>query len=61
MRKFGKAVLPFLAVVMLLVIGNPSLLWASSAVPEISPSSTGIAALGLIAGAVLVIRGNRKK
>jgi hypothetical protein len=61
MRKFGKAVLPVLAVVMLLVIGNPSSLWAGSSVPEIDPSSTGIAALSLIAGAVLVIRGRRKK
>jgi hypothetical protein len=61
MRRFGRAVLPVLAVVMLLVIGNPSLLWAGTSVPEIDPSSTGIAALGLIAGAVLLIRGHRKK
>jgi hypothetical protein len=61
MRKFGKAVLPVLAVVILLVIGNPSLLWAGVSVPEIDPSSTGMAALGLIAGSVLLIRGRREK
>jgi hypothetical protein len=59
MRKFGKAVLPVLAVVALLVIGAPSSLWASP-VPEIDPSS-GMSALALIAGAVLLIRGRRKK
>ena len=58
MRKFGKAVLSVLAVVALLVIGAPSSLWAS--VPEIDPSS-GMSALALIAGAVLLIRGRRKK
>jgi hypothetical protein len=61
MGKSGKAVLPVLAVVMLLVTGNPSSLWAGVSAPEIDPSSTGIAALGLIAGAVLLIRGRRKK
>jgi hypothetical protein len=60
MREFGKAVLPVLAVVMLLVIGNPSSLWAGIPAPEIDPSSTGIAAITLIAGAVLMIRGRRK-
>ena len=61
MRKFGKAVLPVLAVVTLLVVGAPSSLWANvTSVPEIDPSSTGIAAIALIAGAVLMIRGRRK-
>jgi len=61
MRKFGKAVLPVLAVVALLVIGTPSFLWAGPApVPEIDPSS-GMSALALIAGAVIVFRGMRKK
>jgi hypothetical protein len=61
MRKFGKAVLPVLAVVALLVIGAPSSVWASNLpVPEIDPT-TGTAALALIAGAVALIRGRRKK
>ena len=61
MRKFGKAVLPMFAVVALLVIGHPSSSWASfSSVPEIDPSS-GMSALTLLAGAVVVIRGWRKK
>jgi hypothetical protein len=57
---FGKSVLPVLAAVTLLVIVAPSSLWASATVPEIDPSSTGIAAIALIAGAVLMIRGRRK-
>jgi hypothetical protein len=57
---FAKSVLPVLAAVTLLVIVAPSSLWASGTVPEIDPSSTGIAAIALIAGAVLMIRGRRK-
>ena len=62
MRKCGRVALPMLAVVALLVIGHPSSSWAGDfpTVPEIDPSS-GLAALGLVAGAVLVIRGWRKK
>ena len=59
MHKFAKAALPVIAVATLLVIGNPSSLWAAP-VPEIDPSS-GMAAMALLAGAVLVIRGCRKK
>jgi hypothetical protein len=58
MRKFVKVMLPVIAAVTLLVIGTPSSLWA--AVPEIDPSSS-MAALALLAGAVMVIRGSRKK
>jgi hypothetical protein len=57
-RKFPKAVLPVIAAVALVVIGSPSSLWAIP-VPEIDPSS-GMAAMALLAGAVLVIRGRRK-
>jgi hypothetical protein len=61
MRKFAKVALPVIAVATLLVIGNPSSLWAAFfTVPEIDPSS-GMAAMALLAGAVLVIRGWRKK
>jgi hypothetical protein len=59
MRKCGKAVLPALAVVALLVAGAPSSLWATGT-PEIDPSS-GMSALALLAGAVALIRGWRKK
>jgi hypothetical protein len=68
MRKFLKATLPVIAAVTVLVIGNLSSLWAGHprhpgpvpAVPEIDPSS-GMAAIALLAGAVLVIRDWRKK
>ena len=66
MRKFLKATLPVIAAVTVLVIGNPSSLWAGHpphpgpVVPEIDPSS-GMAAIALLAGAVLVIREWRKK
>lgn len=58
MHKFGKAVLPILAAATLFVIGSPSSLWAlvHPRVPEIDPSS-GMAAMTLLAGAVVVIRG----
>jgi len=62
MRKVAKTTLPVLAVVALLVIGNPSSLWAwvPAAVPEIDPLS-GMSALALLAGAVVVIRSWRKE
>jgi hypothetical protein len=59
-RTFGKAVLPMLVVVALLVIGHPSSSWATATVPEIDPSS-GLSALTLLAGAVVVIRSWRTK
>ena len=60
MRKFGKVVLPIVAVVALLIVGAPSSLWAFPGAFEIDPSS-GMPALALIAGAVMIIRGRRKK
>jgi hypothetical protein len=62
MRKFVKATLRAVAALALLVIGLPTVSMAAGAVtaPEID-ATTGVAALGLIAGAVLVIRGRRKK
>jgi LPXTG-motif cell wall-anchored protein len=47
---------------MVLVIGAPGVLRAGpvTSAPEVDPS-TGVAALALLAGAVLVIRGRRKK
>jgi hypothetical protein len=45
----------------LLLMGFSSLVFAGgTAVPEISPAS-GVAALAILSGAVLVIRGRRKK
>jgi len=74
MRLFRKTALPMLAVVALLIIGRPTSSWAgwgpcgggggtsciTVPVPEIDPAS-GLSALTLLAGAVLVIRGRRKK
>ena len=61
MREFAKVMLPVIAALTLLVIGTPSSLWAVPVVgPEIDPSS-GMAAMALLAGAVMVIRGSRKK
>ncbi len=57
MNNFSKALLT----IAVLVIGTPAILSATPvAVPEIDPS-TGLAAMSLIAGTVLVIRGRTKK
>jgi len=45
---------------VLLLIGMGSAAFAVPAVPEINPASAG-SALALISGAVLVLRGRRKK
>jgi LPXTG-motif cell wall-anchored protein len=46
---------------MLLLVGASSLAFAGTpATPEISPAS-GVAALALVSGAILVIRSRRKK
>jgi hypothetical protein len=45
---------------MLLLIGMGSIAFAFPAAPEISPASAG-SALALISGALLVMRGQRKK
>jgi hypothetical protein len=50
-----------LIAVMLLVLGTSSVSMAASwTVPEVDPTSS-MAAMALLAGAVLVIRGRRKK
>jgi hypothetical protein len=51
-----------LIAVILLVLGTSTVLMAAAeaGVPEID-ATTGIAAVALLAGAVLVIRGRRKK
>jgi hypothetical protein len=45
---------------MLLLIGMGSAAFATVSVPEISPASAG-SALALVSGALLVMRGRRKK
>jgi hypothetical protein len=45
---------------ILLLIGIGSAAFAVTAVPEVSPASAG-SAIALISGAVLVMRGRRKK
>jgi hypothetical protein len=51
-----------LIAVMLLILGTSTVLMAGTilTVPEIDPT-TGMAAIALLAGSVLVIRGRRKK
>jgi hypothetical protein len=61
MRKFARVTLPVISAVALLIIGTATISMAGvSPVPEID-STTGAAAVALIAGAVLLIRGRRKK
>lgn len=62
MRRFLTATMPTVAGVALLILGTTTVSWAGAPlpVPEIDPS-TGIAALTLVAGAVLIMRGRRKK
>jgi MYXO-CTERM domain-containing protein len=61
-RKLAQDALWVLGVLTVLVIGAPGVLRAGpvTSAPEVDPS-TGVAALALLAGAVLVIRGRRKK
>ena len=61
MHKFARATMPVI-IAALLVLGTATVSRAAGAiiVPEIDPT-TGVAAVALIAGAVLVIRGRRKK
>jgi hypothetical protein len=64
MHQLAKRTMPIIAVT-LLIFGTGAALWAGigplpPTVPEIDPSSS-MAALALIAGAVLVIRGRREK
>ena len=62
MYKFAKAAIPTIATVALLILGSATGLRAGSflKVPEIDPT-TGMTAFALVAGAVLIIRGRRKK
>ena len=58
MKKFARITVPLMLGVTLLVIGTASALRASP-VPEIDPAS-GITALTLLSGLVLIIRGRQK-
>jgi hypothetical protein len=58
MRKFLGMSVQLVPGLMLLILGSTTVSWAT-AVPEIDPSS-GMSALALLAGAVLVIRARRR-
>ena len=61
MQKLARTTMPVVLGVTLLVIGTASALRAfPSPVPEIDPAS-GISALTLLSGLVLIIRGRQKK
>lgn len=65
MHKLLKLTVPTVVAMPLLIFGTTAALWASAfphppSAPEIDSASS-MAALALIAGAVLVIRGRRKK
>ena len=61
MHNFVKTTWPFLAVMALFVLGTAKVALAGAAIaPEID-STTGMAALVLVGGAVLVIRGRLRK
>lgn len=61
MFEFPKGTMPIVAGVALLILGSTTVSWGvpGMPVPEIDPSS-GMSALALIAGAVLIIRARRK-
>jgi hypothetical protein len=59
MRKLLGVTLPVIVGLALMVIGAPSVLRATGAVPEIDPTS-GMAAMALLSGVVMMIRGRRK-
>jgi hypothetical protein len=59
MRKFIRVTVPFISGLVLLILGSATLCWAAP-IPEIDPSS-GMSALALLAGALLVIRARRNK
>jgi len=69
MRKYGKVIFPVLAAMALLVLGSPKALRATTStvpipitakVPEIDPSS-GMAAMALLAGTIVIMRGWRNR
>ena len=70
MRKYGKVIFPVLAAMALLVLGSPKSLRATTStpatvsptakVPEIDPSS-GMAAVALLAGTIVIMRGWRNR
>jgi hypothetical protein len=61
-HKIAKATMPTVAAVALLILATATVSHAGGPpiVPEIEPT-TGLAAITIVAGAVLIIRGRRKK
>jgi len=45
---------------ILVLVGTPGWVMASGVVPEIGGPASGVAAVALLCGAILVIRGRRK-
>ena len=60
MMKLAKTIIPVALAAAAIVLGAATVLRAGTAVPEIEPSS-GLAALALVGGAVLLIRGRLSK
>jgi hypothetical protein len=60
MHKLARVTMQVITTAVLLVLGIATVARAGSAVPEINPTD-GMSALALIGGAVLLIRGMRKK
>jgi hypothetical protein len=60
MRKLAKQLFPVVLTAAVMVLGTATVSRAGRPVPEVDPS-TGMGAMALIAGAVLLIRGRLKK
>ena len=60
MMKLAKAIIPASLAAAAIVLGTATVSWAGHVAPEVDPSS-GVAALALVGGAVLLIRGRLKK
>lgn len=60
MHKVLRTMLPVVLGLTLVVLGSTTVSWGSPAVPEIDPSS-GMSALALLAGVVLMVRARHNK
>jgi hypothetical protein len=59
MSRLLRVTVPVVVGLTLLVMGTPSVLRATVGIPEIDPTS-GMAAIALLGGVVMMIRGRRK-
>lgn len=60
MKNLTKVLVPAVVAAIVVVLGTAPASWAGVSVPEIEPSS-GIAALALVSGVVLLVRARVKK